>query len=97
VWRGLWHCKKYNFHYSQFCVAIRNHLKPLVIPKLTRNKIKEITISFECLHGTPYILGAIDGSHVPIITPKIDPKSYYCQEGFYSTLIQEVVNANCSF
>ncbi|CAM6001598.1 unnamed protein product, partial [Sphagnum balticum] len=46
------------------------HLQPLVIPKLTTNKIKEITTSFECLHGIPCILGAIDGSHVPIIAPK---------------------------
>ncbi len=81
----------------EFCVAIRKHLKPLVIPKLIRNKIKEITIGFECLHGIPYILGAKDGSHVPIITPKVDPKSYYYQKGFYSKLIQGVQDAKCSF
>ncbi len=63
---------------KKLCVAVKKHLKPLVIPKLTRNKIKEITTSFEHLHGIPYILGAMDGSHVPIITPKVDPKSYYC-------------------
>jgi hypothetical protein len=51
----------------EFCQAIWNHLKPLVISKLTKNKIKEITTSFECLHGISYILGAIDGSPVPII------------------------------
>jgi len=60
----------------EFCVAIQKHLKPLVILKLTRNKIKEIAISFECLHGIPYILSAIDlKCHVPIIAPKVDPKS----------------------
>jgi hypothetical protein len=62
----------------KFCVAVRKHLKPLVMPKLIRNKIKEITASFEHLHGILYILGAMDGSHVPIIAPKVDPKSYYC-------------------
>jgi hypothetical protein len=81
----------------EFCVAIRKHLKPLVIPKLTRNKIEEITFFFECLHGIPYILGAINGSHVPIITPKVDPKSYYYHKGFYSKLIQGIVDAKCSF
>jgi hypothetical protein len=54
----------------EFCVAIRKHLQPLVIPKLTRNKIKEITTNFECLHGIPYIPCAIDGNHVPIIAPR---------------------------
>ncbi len=82
---------------KEFCVAIRKSLKPLVILKLTRNKIKKITIGFECLHEIPYILGAIDGNHVLVIAPKVDPKSYYCQKGFYSTLIQGVIDAKCSF
>jgi hypothetical protein len=44
-----------------------------------------------------YILGAIDSSFVPIITPKVDPKSYYYRKGFYSTLIQRVLDVDCSF
>jgi hypothetical protein len=40
----------------------KNNLKLLVIPKLTRNKIKEITFGFENLYGSLYIF-AIDGSH----------------------------------
>ncbi len=28
----------------EFCVAIRKHLQPLVIPKLTTNKIKELPL-----------------------------------------------------
>jgi hypothetical protein len=82
---------------KEFCVAIRKSLKPLVILKLSRNKIKKITICFECLHEIPYILGAIDGNHVLVIAPKVDPKSYYCQKGFYSTLIQGVIDVKCSF
>jgi hypothetical protein len=27
--------------------------------------------------GIPYILRAINGSHILIIAPKVDPKSYY--------------------
>jgi hypothetical protein len=52
---------------KEFCLIIRKYLKPLVIPKLTKDKIKEIIYSFESLHGIPYILGAIDGSHIPIV------------------------------
>jgi hypothetical protein len=82
---------------KEFCVTIRKSFKSLMIFKLTRNKIKKITIGFECLHGILYILGAINGNHVLVIAPKVDPKSYYCQKGFYSTLIQGVVDAKCSF
>jgi hypothetical protein len=63
---------------------------------LTRNKILKNTTSFECLHGISCILGAIDGSHVPIIPPNVDPKSYYCWKSLYSTLTQGVVDAKCS-
>jgi len=82
---------------KEFYLAIRNQLKPLVIPKLIRDKIKEIIVGFESLHGIPYILGAIDGNRIPIVTPKVDPKSHYRQIGFYSTLIQGVVNSKCNF
>ncbi len=44
-----------------------------MIFKLTKDKIKEIIVGFESLHGIPYILGAIDGSHIPIVAPKVDP------------------------
>jgi hypothetical protein len=64
---------------------------------LTKNKIKKITTGFERLYEIPYILGAINGSHVPIIVPKVDPKSYYCHKGFYYILIQGIVDAKCSF
>jgi hypothetical protein len=81
----------------EFCIAIRKRLKPLMIHKLIKNKIKEITTSFERLYEIPYILGAINGSHVPIIAPKVNPKSYYRWKGFYYTLIQGVVDPKCSF
>ena len=59
--------------------------------------MKQITLEFESLHGIPYILGAIDGSHIPIIAPSIDHASYYCRKGFYSVLLQGVVNSQCKF
>jgi hypothetical protein len=49
------------------------------------------------LQGIPYILGAIDGFHIPFVAPKADPKSYYCQERFHSTLIQRILDAKCNF
>jgi len=81
----------------EFCATIKKHLKPLIIPKLTRNKIKYISASLSSLHKIPYILNAINRNHIVIIAPKIYPKSYYYCKGFYSTLIQGIVNANCNF
>jgi hypothetical protein len=47
------------------------------------------------LHGIPYILGVVDATHILIVAPKVDPKSYYCQRVLL-TLIQGIVNAKCS-
>jgi len=55
---------------TKFYSIIRKHLKPLVIPKLTKDKIFKITTNFENLHGIPYILVAINGSHIPIVALK---------------------------
>jgi len=61
-------------------------LKSLVFKKPALHWMKQISIDFESLHRIPYIIGAIDGSHIPIIAPKVDPTSYYCRKGFYSVL-----------
>jgi hypothetical protein len=78
---------------KEFYLAIKNQLKPLVIPKLTRNKIKEINVGFESLDGIPYILGAIDGNHIPIVAPMVDPKSHYCQKN----VLLHIDSRNCKF
>jgi hypothetical protein len=62
----------------EFCSTIEKHLRPLEILKLNEDKSKEIIVSFESLQRNPYILGAIDDSHIPIVVLKVDPKSYYC-------------------
>ena len=49
------------------------------------------------MRGIPYIIGAVDGSYVPIIAPKIDPASYCCRKCFYSALLQGVVDSKCLF
>ncbi|HYP42886.1 MAG TPA: transposase family protein [Candidatus Nitrosocosmicus sp.] len=56
-----------------------------------------IASEFEEVQGISYVIGAVDGSHIPIIAPKIDPASYYCRKGFYSALLQGVVNSKCLF
>jgi hypothetical protein len=49
------------------------------------------------LHGIPYSIGAIDGSYIPITTPTHDASTYYCQKGFYSVILQGVVDIDYKF
>jgi len=60
-------------------------------------RMKQIAKGFEALHGILFILGAIDGSHIPIQAPSHDPITYYCRKRFYSCLLQGVVDADCKF
>lgn len=81
----------------EFCVAVEKHLKPLVIEKQTASTLRRIAAEFEELRGIPYVIGAVDGSHILIIVPPLDPISYYCRKGFYSALLQGVVDDKCRF
>jgi hypothetical protein len=81
----------------EFCTTIKKHLKPLVIRKQIESSLRAMAAEFEKLHRIPYIIGTIDGSHIPIIAPPIDPTSYYYRKGFYSTLLQRAVDKDCKF
>jgi hypothetical protein len=59
--------------------------------------MKQIAQEFESLHGIPYILGAIDGSHIPIIAPNTNPTLHYCRKGFSLVLHQGEVDCQCKF
>ena len=81
----------------EICEGFKSVLRPLVFSKPTLSRMKQIALEFECLHEIPYILGAIDGSHIPIIAPSIDHASYHCRKLFYLVLFQGVVDSQCKF
>jgi hypothetical protein len=81
--------------FREYCAAIKKHLKPLVIRKQTETSLRAMVAEFEKLHNIPYNIGAVDGSHTSIITPPIDPTSYYCRKGFYYALLQGIVDKDC--
>ena len=82
---------------KECCEAIRIYLRPLIFPKPTPAMMKEIAYRFKALHDIPFILGAIDSSHIPILAPSYDPVAYYNRKEFYSCLLQGVVNVDCKF
>ena len=56
---------------------ICEHLLPSVIKWPTSEQhIADIVEGFQQLKGFPAVLGAIDGSHIPIRTPKEYPENY---------------------
>ena len=47
--------------------------------------------------GFPQVVGALDGTHIPILKPTECPSDYYNRKGFYSILIQGVVDSQGCF
>ena len=55
-------------------------------------KLKEIVDGFETFWGFPQAAGAIDGSHIPIIRPEESASDYYNRKGYYSIIVQALVD-----
>ena len=55
-------------------------------------RLREIVEGFEVCWGFPQVAGAIDGTHIPIISPLENPSDYYNRKGFYSIIMQAIVD-----
>ena len=63
----------------------------------TGNKLDQIVYEFNTKCGLPQCFRAIDGSCVPISAPSNLHTDYYNRKGWYSMLIQGLVDANYCF
>lgn len=74
------------------CRAIAAHLLPQYVQIPSGEKLREIVDGFETFWGFPQAAGAIDGSHIPIIRPEESASDYYNRKGYYSIIMQAVVD-----
>ncbi|MCO5594440.1 hypothetical protein L7F22_048470 [Adiantum nelumboides] len=81
---------------TDFCSAIRmSGLHDFYIRWLDAGRMEEIASSFEALRDNPFVIGAVDGSHIPIIAPKESPADFYNCKGYHLILLQMIVMADC--
>ena len=73
--------------------AVTQHLLPLYVQMPSQKRLREIVQEFETLWGFPQVAGAIDGTHILILKPTECHSDYYNRKGFYSILIQGVVDS----
>ena len=50
----------------EFCRAVRKYLQPIFVQTPSESQFRGLASKFEKLHGIPYIIGAIDGSHIHV-------------------------------
>lgn len=66
--------------------------RPKTIPE-----IQAIMTGFEKKTGFPMCAGALDGTHIPVIAPVNNPTDYYNRKGWYSVVLQGLVDHTYKF
>ena len=61
------------------------------------DRLDHVVDEFKIKWGVPQCFGAVDGCHVPISAPSHLHTDYYNRKGWYSMLIQGLVDANYRF
>ncbi|GES93030.1 putative nuclease HARBI1 [Rhizophagus clarus] len=60
-------------------------------------EVNRITNGFKITGNFPNVIGAIDGIHIPIKAPHLFPVDYFNRKGFYSIVLQAVVDHKKKF
>ena len=82
---------------EDFCSAVTNHLAPKYIKIPTGNELKKSVTEFETKWGFPQRMGAVDGSHIPIKAPVKFHADYHNRKGWYSIILQGLVDSSGQF
>ena len=80
-----------------FCEAVVEILLPHYINIPTGVRLHEIVEDFESRWGFPQCVGAIDGTHIPIIAPHQNPLDYFNRKGHHSIVMQAMVDSDYTF
>ncbi|XP_071948245.1 uncharacterized protein [Antedon mediterranea] len=94
----------FGVHRSTVCRAVYQVCQTIVdvmyhdyIVWPTGERLQETIQGFSQEHGFPQCGGAIDGSHIPIKAPHISTADYYNRKGWYSMILQAVVDHKLRF
>lgn len=79
------------------CEVIVNHLFHRYVYMPQGERLRQVIEDFETRWGFPQVAGAIDGTHIPIIKPNDSASDYFNRKGFYSVIMQAVVDSSGLF
>lgn len=82
---------------QDFTDAVIRVLLPVHIKCPDARRLVEMAAFFQSRWGVPQCVGAIDGSHIPIIAPEQYPRDYYNRKGWHSIVLQAVVDGRGVF
>ena len=79
------------------CQAIVTVLLRKYIKFPSSGQLDSIVDGFKTKWGVPQCVGAIDGSHIPISAPVLNHTDYYNRKGWYSVILQGLVDHSYHF
>ena len=79
------------------CRAIVKVLMKEYIKFPSGDDLDHVVDEFKIKWGVPQCLGAVDGCHIPICAPSEQHTDYYNRKGWYSMIVQGLVDANYYF
>uniref|UniRef100_A0A3Q3BA40 Uncharacterized protein n=1 Tax=Kryptolebias marmoratus TaxID=37003 RepID=A0A3Q3BA40_KRYMA len=82
---------------QDFCSAAVSLLVPEQMRFPDERKFREMAELFENKWGFPNCVGAIDGSHIPIIAPHEYHTDYYNRKGWHPVILQGAVDGKGQF
>ena len=74
------------------CAAIVEILLPRYIKVSTGDALNEVMYGFEHKWGFPQCGGAVDGTHILIMSPRDFPADYFNRKGWHSIIMQGMVD-----
>ena len=77
---------------KEVCFCIVELLLPDYIKVPTGSTLKAVIEGFKSDHGFPQCAGAVDGTHIPILSPYECPADYYNRKGWHSIIMQGAVD-----
>ena len=81
----------------EVCNVLVEHFRSKYIKIPSGQGLRSVIDGFESKWDFPQCVGAIDGSHIPIIAPKDNPLDYYNRKGYHSVVLQALVDHNYKF
>ena len=79
------------------CQAIVTVLREKYVRFPSSDSLDAIVDGFQTKWGVPQCVGAVDGSHIPIYGPKENHTDYYNRKGYYSIVLQGLVDHRYCF
>ncbi len=81
---------------SSVCIIRKEVCASILLPPFIKfpsgSYLEEVVNGFKNQFGFPQCVGAIDGSHIPIVSPHECPANYYNRKGWHSIVLQGTVD-----